>query len=424
MSAPAGSINLNADTRDPEAASADEPAVVVVGGVKSAHEPHGANSVIPVQTRSERFSSRERDAFPAVTGREPEWKFTPVSAVRDLIDGELDGSPWKFASAPVDGGSLEWVDRSDIRVGSAGVPEDRASANAWGSFDKALAITIGGENLVTLTLDRSLLDSAPRSAHTIITAEKHSRGHVLLQNTGSAHLVENLEIVLEEGADLTVVSIQQWDDDAVHLASHFAKIGRNARLRHVVVSLDGKIVRINPSTHLVADGGDVELYGAYFASADQHIEQQVFVDHVAPNTKSRVTYKGALQGQGAHTVWIGDVLIQNTAVGTDSYEQNRNLMLTGGARADSIPNLEIETGDIFGAGHASASGRFDDEQLFYLESRGLTAEESRRLVVRGFLTEVVQKIGDADVEARLQVAIEAALAPLSALPVTATEVSA
>jgi Fe-S cluster assembly protein SufD len=215
--------------------------------------------------------------------------------------------------------------------------------------------------------------------------------------------------VLDEGAHLTVVTVQEWDDDATHLASHFATVGRDARLKHVVVSLGGSVVRVNPSVHLVSEGGDVELFGVYFADTGQHLEQQVFVDHDAPNTRSRVSYKGALQGLGAHTVWVGDVLIRPTASGTDSYEQNRNLLLTDGARADSIPNLEIETGDIAGAGHASASGRFDDEQLFYLQARGIREDEARRLVVRGFLSEIVQKIGSPELESRLQSAIEAEL---------------
>lgn len=131
--------------------------------------------------------------------------------------------------------------------------------------------------------------------------------------------------------------------------------------------------------------------------------------HDAPHTRSRVTYKGALQGEGARSVWIGDVLIGNAATGTDSYEQNRNLVLTDGTRADSVPNLEIETGDIEGAGHASATGRFDDEQLFYLQARGIPEDEARRLVVRGFLAEVVQQIGDAELEGRLMSALEAEL---------------
>src|SRR5690606_31683811 len=130
-------------------------------------------------------------------------------------------------------------------------------------------------------------------------------------------------------------------------------------------------------------------------------EQRVYLHHEAANTRGRVNYKGALQGEGARTVWVGDVLIGRDAAGTDSYEQNRNLVLTEGTRADSIPNLEIETGDILGAGHASATGRFDDEQLFYLQARGITEDEARRLVVLGFLTEIIQKIGNAEIEQRL-----------------------
>jgi Fe-S cluster assembly protein SufD len=326
-----------------------------------------------------------------------------------LTSGELDGSPLPIDSAEVVGARVEWIDRGDPRVGRAGKPEERASANAWSSFEKALAVTITGEDPVDVLVNRAGLGAAPRAAHTVIIAEHHSRGTVVLQNSGPALLSENVEIVLEEGAELTVVTVQQWDDDAIHLASHFSEVGRDARLKHVVVSLGGSVVRVNPSTHLSSEGGEVELFGVYFADTGQHLEQQVFVNHDAPNTRSRVSYKGALQGVGAHTVWVGDVLIRPTAAGTDSYEQNRNLLLTDGARADSIPNLEIETGDIAGAGHASASGRFDDEQLFYLQARGITEEDARRLVVRGFLSEIVQKIGVPALETRLQDAIEAEL---------------
>jgi Fe-S cluster assembly protein SufD len=206
------------------------------------------------------------------------------------------------------------------------------------------------------------------------------------------------------------VSVQQWADDAIHLASHYATVGRDASLTHIVVSLGGEVVRLNPSIHLDHEGANGEALGAYFADAGQHLEHQVYLDHDAPHTRSRVTYKGALQGEGAHTVWIGDVLIRNNATGTDSYEQNRNLVLSEGTRADSIPNLEIETGDIEGAGHASATGRFDDEHIFYLQSRGISEEEARKLVVRGFLLEVIAQIGDEATEERLQAAVEAELA--------------
>ena len=168
----------------------------------------------------------------------------------------------------------------------------------------------------------------------------------------------------------------------------------------------------------VRPGGDHRVGGscipAQRAALDggfgQFIEHQVFVNHDAPQTRSRVSYKGALHGEGAHTVWIGDVLISPNGTGTDSYEQNRNLLLSDGARADSVPNLEIETGDIAGAGHATTSGRFDDEQLFYLQARGIPELEARRLVVRGFLSEIVQKVGVPELEQRLEEAIEAELA--------------
>jgi Fe-S cluster assembly protein SufD len=377
--------------------------------------PKHMRSAVPVQTRSGRFHSTDVADFPAVTGREPGWKYTPVARLAELISGDLDGSPYVYdltsaADAPdASGVTTEWVGRDDPRIGSAGKPEERASANAWTAFEQALVVSITGEEAKQVTLTRSALGNGARAAHTVVETAPFSRGTLILQNTGQAHLTENVELVLGEGSQLTIVSLQEWDDDALHVATHFAEIGRDARLKHIAVTLGGGVVRLNPAAHLAGTGSEAELFGAYFADAGQHLEQQVYVFHDAANTRSRVTYKGALQGEGARTVWIGDVLIGPKAVGTDTYEQNRNLVLTDGARADSVPNLEIETGDIVGAGHASATGRFDDEQLFYLQSRGITEDEARRLVVRGFLSEIVQQIGSPELQERLQAAIEAEL---------------
>jgi Fe-S cluster assembly protein SufD len=367
------------------------------------------DSSAPVQTRSARFKSVNHADFPEVTGYEAEWKLTPVDRIRSLIDGELDGAPYAILYPEVEGTSVEWIGRDDARIGSAGMPEERASANAWTNFEHALHIDVSGDVETALTVSRSDLGREPRAAHVLITAQPNSSGLVVLDSRGGATLTENVEIVVGDDARLTVVSLQEWDADALHLASHFARIGRNATLKHFVVSLGGSIVRVNPSAHLAEDGADAELFGVYFADADQHLEQRVYVHHDAPHSRSRVTYKGALNGHGARTVWVGDVLIAPSAPGTDSYEQNRNLVLSEGTRADSIPNLEIETGDIVGAGHASATGRFDDEHLFYLQSRGITEEEARRLVVLGFLSEIVQKIGEPALEVRLLSALEAEL---------------
>ena len=371
------------------------------------------NGSAPVQTRSDRFTSTNPSAFPDVTGFEAEWKLTPLKLVLPLLNDPLDGSRYDYTSTAVDGVDVSWVDRADSRIGSTGLPEEKSSANAWSSFSQALAVTISSEAHVTATVSRSALGSAARGAHTIIDARPNSASTVVLQNSGEALLSENVEIILGDNAQLTLVTVQEWDESAIHLASHFATIGRDARLRHIVVSLGGKVIRLNPSVHLTSSGGDAELFGLYFADAGQHIEQRVYVEHVAEHTKSRVNYKGALNGDGARTVWVGDVLIGAHAAGTDTYEQNRNLVLSEGTRADSIPNLEIETGDILGAGHASATGRFDDEQLFYLQARGITEREARRLVVLGFLSEIVQKVDAGELQDRLKLAIEAELAGVS-----------
>ncbi|ERK69889.1 Fe-S cluster assembly protein SufD [Leifsonia aquatica] len=376
---------------------------------QTAVAPSHMRAPVPVQTRSERFTSTDVTAFPAVTGREVMWKYTPVARLSELLTGELDGSTYAYDTVEVPGVTTSWIARDDARIGTAGLPEDRVSANAWSRFEQALLIGFAGTEDTEATITRSALGSGPRAAHTVVEIAPGARGTLILQNRGSAHLAENVEFLVGANADVTVVSVQEWDDDAIHIAAHFARLEEGARLKHVAVTLGGSVVRLNPSAHLAGARSDAELLGAYFADAHQHLEQQVYVHHDGAETRSRVTYKGALQGEGARTVWIGDVLIGPKAVGTDTYEQNRNLVLTDGARADSVPNLEIETGDIVGAGHASATGRFDDEQLFYLQSRGITEEEARRLVVRGFLFEIVQQIGSPALQEHLQTAIEAEL---------------
>lgn len=376
----------------------------------AAPAPTHMRAPVPVQTRSERFTSTEVSDFPEITGREVMWKHTPVARLAELLSGELDGSPYAYDVTAASGVTTSWIARDDARIGTAGTPEDRASANAWTAAQQALLVQVTGAEPKEVTLTRSELGTTARAAHTVVEVAPGARATLILQNSGSAHLSENVEFLVAKDADITVVTVQEWDEDALHVAAHFAELAEGARLKHVAVTLGGGVVRLNPSAHLAGVRSDVELLGAYFADAHQHLEQQVYVHHDGAETRSRVTYKGALQGEGARTVWIGDVLIGPKAVGTDTYEQNRNLVLTDGARADSIPNLEIETGDIVGAGHASATGRFDDEQLFYLQSRGIPEEEARRLVVRGFLFEIVQQIGSPTLQEHLQQAIEAELA--------------
>jgi Fe-S cluster assembly protein SufD len=247
-------------------------------------------------------------------------------------------------------------------------------------------------------------------SRTVITAAPHSKATVVVENVGHALLGEEIEIRVESGANLTFITLQEWSGDSIHLGRHHAIVGRDANFNSITITIGGSLVRLLPTVEYSDQGGTAELLGLYFATDGQHLEHRVHVEHGIPNGKSRVTYKGILAGAQARTVWIGDVFIRGNAEGTDTYELNKNLLLTDGARADSVPNLEIETGQIVGAGHASTTGRFDDEQLFYLMSRGIPVSEARKLVIRGFFGEIVSKIGIQEVEERLMERIDSQLA--------------
>ncbi|MFC8798539.1 Fe-S cluster assembly protein SufD [Promicromonospora sp. NPDC057138] len=374
---------------------------------------HGA--VKPQGSRAERLTSFSLEDIPVPNGREEEWRFSPADRLQPLFQADLGNSGVTVQVTAAPEVKVETVARDDARLGTAGKPGDRTAVTAWNAFEQATIVTIPKEavtsEVTSVRLEGVSTGSTPEAtaAHVLVRAEQHSESVVVIDHAGVGLLSETIEIVVEDGAHLTVVSVQDWADGAVHASSHRARLGRDAKLKHVVVTFGGDVVRITPDAEFTATGGEVEMVGLYFADTDQHQEHRLFVDHAVPDCKSRVTYKGALQGSGAHTVWVGDVLIRANAENTDTYELNRNLVLSDGARADSVPNLEIETGEIAGAGHASATGRFDDEQLFYLQARGIPEVEARRLVVRGFFAELIHEIGVPSVEERLLASIEAEL---------------
>ncbi|WP_298446513.1 Fe-S cluster assembly protein SufD, partial [Gordonia sp. (in: high G+C Gram-positive bacteria)] len=375
----------------------------------------------PVVNKGELFSSFDVEAFEVPSQREEAWRFTPFRRLHGLHDGTAVATASTTVTAEGLGAGvrLETVDRTDQRLGTGGVPFDRVAAQAFSSFTEATVVTVEREAQVAEPVVVTVTgpgEGQVAYSHIQIHAEAFSKATVVIDQRGGGVIGENVEFVVDDSAHLTVVNVHDWDDDAVHVAAHHIGMGRDAVLRHFAVSLGGKTVRLSPRVQYRAPGGDAELWGLYFADAGQHLEQRLLVDHSAPHCRSQVVYKGALQGDPsgdkrgeAHTVWIGDVLIRPSAEGTDTYELNRNLVLTDNARADSVPNLEIETGDIVGAGHASATGRFDDEQLFYLQSRGIPEEQARRLVVRGFFGEILAKIAVPELRERLAAAVEAEL---------------
>jgi Fe-S cluster assembly protein SufD len=387
-----------------------------------------AAAYVPDQSRGERKTSYDVADFAVPGGREEEWRFTPVDRLAGLFQVEpTDESRLSVDISAPKGVEIGEAKAGDTAFGSVLRPADRASAAAWVGAEKATLLTIphevelGEPVRITITGESDGGPRPPRiNDHLIVDAGRFSKSIVVLTHKGSAECAANVELRVGDGADLTFVTVQEWDDDAIHLAQNDALVGRDAKLKHITVTLGGGIVRVCTNVRYAGPGGSAEAIGVYFADAGQHQEHRLFVDHETPNCTSNVEYKGALQGDSAHTVWIGDVLIRASAEGTNTYELNRNLILTDGARADSVPNLEIETGEIIRAGHASATGRFDDEQLFYLESRGITQDEARRLVVRGFFADIVNRIGVTEVQDHLMAAIDAELS-LSIGPPTSVE---
>ena len=365
-----------------------------------------------VESHLHPVSSFDPADHPLPTGREEIWRFTPLKRLR----GALDDTPCDENAVSIevsDGQFLaEKLAVGQSPRGEALVPGDRASAVASKNSLSAthLRIPAGMTVEAPIRLDITAHDGLRSNVHVVVEALAESTATLLITHTGSGVVDANVEILVGDRATLTVVVVHDWAADTVHLATHEALVGRDAVYKHIQVSLGGDLIRTNSNASFSGPGGNAELLGVYFADAGQHIEHRLFVDHDQPRTVSHADYRGALQGHGAHTVWVGNVLIRKNAQGIETYESNKNLVLTDGCQADSVPNLEIETGDIVGAGHSSTTGRFDDEQLFYLRSRGISESEARKLVVRGFFAHLVNRIGIADVERHLMDTIDVELA--------------
>jgi len=380
----------------------------------AAPTPNVAAAIETVASHLHPVASYDLADHPKPTGREEVWRFTPIKRLRGLLDA--DG---------VAGGQLEWVVDAPDGVTTSQIstveavalggpaPVDRISALAVARAAGVVKIDIPADVVlddpVIITLTGSGIEQ-PVFGHLIINVGAYAKGTIVLEHLGSATIASSVSVLVGDGAQVEFVGLQLWADDTVHAGQVALKVGRDAQVRTLAATLGGDLVRLVETVEYAGPGGSSEQFGLYFADAGQHLEHRLFVDHGAPQCRSNVEYKGALQGDTAHTVWVGDVLIRASAEGTDTYELNRNLVLTEGARADSVPNLEIETGEIKGAGHASATGRFDDQQLFYLMARGIPEDEARRLVVRGFFASVVGRIGVPEVQEHLMAAIERELA--------------
>lgn len=373
---------------------------------------HGAGTAVTYSSRADRPSSFDPADIPSPKGREEDWRFTPIKRINALF--ELDAYTSEDLPVTVDAPSevaVSVLDAATTDLEKILAPGDRTAVVSWAAANKVNLIDIPKGVALSEPVYVNVRGEGADvlSQRIYIRAGEASEAVVVINHKGDAKLNQTIEIDAADASKLTVVSVQEWDDTARHASNHRMRAGKDTELRHIVVSLGGDLVRISADTEFTAPRGNIEMFGLYFVDAGQHLEHRPFISHTVPHCYSRVTYKGALQGEDAHSVWVGDCLIGADADGTDTYELNRNLVLTDGARADSVPNLEIENGEIEGAGHASATGRFDDEQLFYLMSRGIPERDARRLVVLGFFGELVNQIGIKSVQDHVMELVEAEL---------------
>ncbi|MCC2593339.1 Fe-S cluster assembly protein SufD [Tessaracoccus sp. OS52] len=376
--------------------------------VASAIESRTAPAAGSVESHLHPVPSWDLADHPVPSGREEIWRFTPVKRLATLFKSEASGAHLEWDARLPDGVTSRAISQAEARELSVEAPVDRISALAHtNSPEGAVLVEIPDEFIGAEPIIITLKGNGHTVfGHVIFSIGKFAELTLVVRFEGEGTFAEKTDVIVGDGAKLNLVTVQDWADGAVHGGQRSVRVGRDAHVKTVTASLGGEVVRLQENSHFQGPGGQIESYGLYFVDAGQHIEHRLFVDHNEPHTKSDVDYRGALQGEGAHSVWIGDVLIRKVAEGIETYEANKNLVLTDGCRADSVPNLEIETGEIAGAGHSSTTGRFDDLQLFYLRSRGITEDEARRLVVHGFFWDIIRRIDVPFIEERMMAQVE------------------
>ena len=385
------------------------------------------------------------DALPTLTGTEEEWRFTPPTDLGMNGDAATGGAATGSVEMPATAGRsarLAFIDGAPAPAEVADLPDgvvvselgdalalhedlvrdrlysltgfdDRPGALNAAEWDAGTFVYVPRGVEVELPIEATLTATGDRGhvfGRTLIVVEEGARATVVDRYLspdldGAVNASTVVEMFVADGGELEHVSYIGWGRGVRHQATIRAAAGKDTRARSVNVTLGGDVVRVEPTMYCRGSGSDARALGLYFATGSQHFEHRVVSRHEAPQAYSNLLYKGAIQDT-AHTVFFGNLVVPPGAPGTDAYQTNRNLILNEGARADTIPFLEIETAEVK-CSHAGAVGRVDDEQLFYLMSRGVPELEAKHQIVYGFFQEVLDEISFDELREELEAAARA-----------------
>jgi Fe-S cluster assembly protein SufD len=370
-------------------------------------------------------------ALPVPARSEEAWRFTDLGGFDPdaFVETGAGAAPERMLEIDVSG--LATVTESSIeieqapegitfarledhpRLGELVAPVEKFAAHNAALWENGLLVHVPRGVVVEKPLYVRIANSVDRGSlfwRLLVVAEPESR-FTLIEEYASArpdvagYSNAVVELFVEDGARLEYVSLQNLSRETWHFANHHARVGRDAELDWVTGGFGSKSGKVRIQNDLAGAGATSRVTGAYFVDGSQHLDFDTFQEHIAPSTTSDFAFKGALNDT-ASSVWRGMIRVEKEAQKTNAYQENRNLMLSEMAHADSIPGLEILANDVR-CTHGATLGQVDREQLFYLMTRGLTRADAERLIVRGFFQDVLDRIELEPVRDALGAALEA-----------------
>ncbi len=318
----------------------------------------------------------------------------------DIVDGHVSG---------VAGSNIAQLAESDVSWYEPAAPVDRfaAAASAFGGsgvvvsadageiVSQPLFVSIEAATPGVVSIPRLLVVGAEASAVDVVVEQRSPDGFESL-------VLPDVEVVAGRAARVSVTVVQNWGDQTTAVGRHRLRADGGASVGFAEAGLGARFSRLHLTVDLVGRGADARISGTYFGDADQTLDYRYFMNHLGPNTTSEMFLKGAVAG-AARSVFTGLIRVDPDGQGTNAHQTNRNLVLSDSAEAHSVPNLEILANDVR-CGHGSAVGPLDEEQRYYLMSRGLPAPRADRLQVLGFFEESLQRFPNQKLEPMLRAA--------------------